>query len=157
MEKALTDLFKSINALKTLICNEASEYDIYDKLSEIEKLCIEHKQEICSTHERRVVARKGEKIIEDVSVKYLTLAVNTIIKDATETINQKTSIKQQRYENINTVCKYTFNTNDFNTERIIKLNIKPALDGLTGTPVILNINIPEDVYGQNCLSIPCIQ
>lgn len=88
MEKTLTDLFKSTNALKTLICNEASEYNIYDKLSEIEKLCIEHKQEICSTHEKRVVARKGEKIIEDVPVKYLTLAVNTIIKDATETINQ---------------------------------------------------------------------
>ena len=77
--------------------------------------------------------------------------VISIYKSSTEIINQKTSIKQQRYENINTVCKYTFNTNDFNTERIIKLNIKPALVGLTGTPVILNINIPEDVYGQNCL------
>ena len=88
MEKALTDLFKSTNTLKTLICNEGSEYDIYTKLSEIEKLCAEYKHEISSTYERRVVARKGEKIIEDVPVKYLTLAVNTIIKDATETINQ---------------------------------------------------------------------
>ena len=88
MEKTLTGLFKSTNTLKTLICNEASEYDIYDKLSEIEKLCIDYKQEISSTYERRVVRRKGEKIIEEMPVKYLTLAVNTIIKDATETINQ---------------------------------------------------------------------
>lgn len=88
MGKTLTSLLKSTNTLKTLICNEASEYDIYDKLSEIEKLCIEYKQEISSTYERRVITRKGEKIIEDVPVRYLTLAVNTIIKDATEAINQ---------------------------------------------------------------------
>ena len=88
MGKALTDLFKSTNALKALICNEASEYEIYSKLSEIEKLCTEHRHEISSTYERRVVSRKGERVIEDVPVKYLTLAVNIIIKDATEAINQ---------------------------------------------------------------------
>lgn len=75
----------------------------------------------------------------------------SIYNSSTEIINQKTSIKQETYKNINTVCKFTFNTNDFNTERIIKLNIKPALVGLTGTPVVLNISIPEDVYGQNSL------
>lgn len=74
-----------------------------------------------------------------------------IYKSSTKIINQKTSIKQQTYENVNGVCKFTFNTNDFNTDRIIKLNIKPALVGLTGTPVVLNISIPEDVYGQNSL------
>lgn len=75
----------------------------------------------------------------------------SIYKNSTETVNQKISIKRQTYKNVNSVCKFTFNTNDFNTERIIKLNIKPALDGLTGTPVVLNINIPKDVYGQNSL------
>lgn len=75
----------------------------------------------------------------------------SIYKNSSETVNQKISIKRQTYKNVNSVCKFTFNTNDFNTERIIKLNIKPALDGLTGTPVVLNINIPEDVYGQNSL------
>ena len=75
----------------------------------------------------------------------------SIYKSSTETVNQKISIKRQTYKNVNSVCKFTFNTNDFNTDRIIKLNIKPALDGLTGTPVVLNINIPEDVYGQNSL------
>lgn len=74
-----------------------------------------------------------------------------IYKSSTKIINQKTSIKQQTYENVNGVCKFTFNTNDFNTDRIIKLNIKPALVGLTGIPVVLNISIPEDVYGQNSL------
>ena len=88
MGKTLTSLLKSTNTLKTLICNEASEYDIYTKLSEIEKLCAEYKQEICSTYERRVITRKGEKIVEDIPVRYLTLALNTIIKDAAETINQ---------------------------------------------------------------------
>ena len=74
-----------------------------------------------------------------------------IYKSSTKIINQKSSIKQQTYENVNGVCKFTFNTNDFNTDRIIKLNIKPALVGLTGIPVVLNISIPEDVYGQNSL------
>lgn len=75
----------------------------------------------------------------------------SIYKSSTETVNQKISIKRQTYKNVNSVCKFTFNTNDFNTERIIKLNLKPALVGLTGTPVVLNINIPKDVYGQNSL------
>ena len=75
----------------------------------------------------------------------------TIYNSSTEKIKQKTSIKQQTYKNINSICKFTFNTNDFNTERIIKLNIKPALVGLTGTPVVLNISIPEDVYCYNSL------
>ena len=71
----------------------------------------------------------------------------SIYKSSTETVKQKISIKRQTYKNVNSVCKFTFNTNDFNTDRIIKLNIKPALDGLTGTPVVLNINIPKDIYG----------
>ena len=71
----------------------------------------------------------------------------SIYKSSTETVNQKISIKRQTYKKANGVCKFTFNTNDFNTDRIIKLNIKPALVGLSGTPVVLNINIPEDVYG----------
>ena len=71
----------------------------------------------------------------------------SIYKSSTEIVKQKISIKRQTYENVNSVCKFTFNTNDFNTDRIIKLNIKPALVGLTGTPVALNISIPEDVYG----------
>lgn len=75
----------------------------------------------------------------------------SIYKSSTETVKQKISIKRQTYKNVNSVCKFTFNTNDFNTDRIIKLNIKPALDGLTGTPVVLNINIPKDIYGQNSL------
>ena len=75
----------------------------------------------------------------------------SIYKSSSETVNQKISIKRQTYKNVNSVCKFTFNTNDFNTDRIIKLNIKPALVGLTGTPVVLNISIPEDVYGQNSL------
>ena len=75
----------------------------------------------------------------------------SIYKSSTETVNQKISIKRQTYKKANGVCKFTFNTNDFNTDRIIKLNIKPALVGLSGTPVVLNINIPEDVYGQNSL------
>lgn len=75
----------------------------------------------------------------------------TIYKSSTEKIKQKTSIKQQTYKNINSICKFTFNTNDFNTERIIKLNLKPALEDLSGWPVVLIINIPVDVYGQNSL------
>lgn len=75
----------------------------------------------------------------------------SIYKSSTETVKQKISIKRQTYENINSICKFTFNTNDFNTDRIIKLNIKPALVSLTGTPVVLNINIPKDIYGQNSL------
>lgn len=75
----------------------------------------------------------------------------SIYKSSSETVNQKISIKRQIYENVNGVCKFTFNTNDFNTDCIIKLNIKPALVGLTGTPVVLNINIPKDIYGQNSL------
>ena len=75
----------------------------------------------------------------------------SIYKSSSESVNQKISIKRQTYKNVNSVCKFTFNTNDFNTDRIIKLNIKPALEGLTGTPVVLNINIPKDIYGQNSL------
>ena len=37
MEKALTDLFKSTNALKTLICNEGNEYGILTKLHQVKR------------------------------------------------------------------------------------------------------------------------
>lgn len=146
MEKVLTDLFKSTNTLKTLICNEANEYDIYDKLSEIEKICIEHKQEISSTYERRITTRKGEEIIEDIPVKYLTLAVNTIIKDATETINQYirdhlNELEGTRYYTIRCYPNnrgYTMSC--ITNSSILKMNgLKSLVNSFSGYKVLFNM------------------
>lgn len=92
-----------------------------------------------------------DKMFTIIAQQIADISIYNIQDDVVDSSNQSVPIRQQIYKNINSVCKFTFNTNDFNDEHIIKLNIKPALEELSGIPVVLDINIPNDIYGQNSL------